>query len=94
MVTRDYEYVRHGTVSLMAGIDLLNGEVHAQVVDRHQSCEFVQFLKMINAKYDPEVKIRTILDYHSEHISKETRSYVATVPNRYEFVLHRNVAHG
>lgn len=87
MVTRDYEYVRHGTVSLMAGIDLLKGEVHAQVVDRHRSREFVQFLKMINAKYDPELKIRMILDNHSEHISKETRSYLATVPNRFEFVF-------
>jgi transposase len=84
---RDYEYVRHGTVSLMAGIDLLNGEVHAQVVDRHRSCEFVQFLKMVDQKYDPKVKIRMILDNHSAHISKETRSYLSSVPNRFEFVF-------
>jgi transposase len=84
---RDYEYVRHGTVSLMAGIDLLNGEVHAQVVDRHRSREFVQFLKMMDQKYDPKVKIRMILDNHSAHISKETRSYLSTVPNRFEFVF-------
>jgi hypothetical protein len=37
--SRDHEYVRHGTVSLMAGIDLLTGEVHGQVVDRHRSRE-------------------------------------------------------
>jgi transposase len=85
--TRDYEYVRHGTVSLMAGIDLLNGKVHAQVVDRHRSREFVQFLKMVDEKYDPKVKIRMILDNHSAHISKETRRYLATVPNRFEFVF-------
>jgi transposase len=42
---------------------------------------------MINAKHDPEVKIRMILDNHSEHISKETRSYLATVPNRFVFVF-------
>lgn len=32
---RDYEYKRHGTVSLLAGIDLLNGQVHGIVADRH-----------------------------------------------------------
>ncbi len=45
---RDHEYVRHGTVSLMAGIDLLNGNSHGIVVDRHRSSEFIQFLKMID----------------------------------------------
>jgi transposase len=86
-VSRDYEYIRHGTISLTAGIDLLNGKVHAQVVDRHRSSEFVQFLKIVHQKYDPEVKIRIILDNHSAHISKETRSYLATVPNRFDFVF-------
>jgi transposase len=86
-VSRDYEYIRHGTVSLLAGIDLLNGKVHAQVVDRHRSREFVQFLQMVDQKYNPEVKIRIILDNHSAHISKETRGYLATVPNRFEFIF-------
>ena len=71
----------------MAGIDLLTGKVHAQVVDRHRSREFVQFLKMVDKKYAPEVKIRIILDNHSAHISKETRGYLATVPNRFDFVF-------
>ena len=34
---RDYEYKRYGTVSLPAGIDLLTGQVHALVKDRHRS---------------------------------------------------------
>ena len=76
-----------GPVSLMAGIDLLNGKVHAQVVDRHRSREFVQFLQMVDQKYNPEVKIRIILDNHSAHISKEPRGYLATVPNRFEFIF-------
>src|SRR5258708_30999437 len=37
---RDYEYKRHGTLSLLAGIDLLTGKVHALVRDRHRSREF------------------------------------------------------
>ena len=43
---RDHEYKRHGTVSLLAGIDLPTGQVHALVRDRHRSREFVEFLQL------------------------------------------------
>jgi hypothetical protein len=42
---RDHEHKRHGTLSLLAGIDLLTGKVHALVRDRHRSREFIEFLK-------------------------------------------------
>ena len=44
---RDHEYKRNGTVSLLAGIDLLTGQVHALVKDRHRSREFIEFLKLL-----------------------------------------------
>jgi len=86
-IARDYEYKRHGTVSFLAGIDLLNGNVHGLVTDRHRSREFIQFLKMLDAHYPEEITIRIILDNHSSHISKETRKFLATVPNRFEFIF-------
>ena len=86
-IARDYEYKRHGTLSLLAGIDLLNGQVHGIVADRHRSREFVQYLKMLDAKYSKDITIRIILDNHSAHISKETREYLAKVPNRFDFVF-------
>lgn len=84
---RDHEYVRHGTVSIMAAIDLLDGRVHGQVVDRHRSREFVEFLKSLDRHYAPGTKIRIVLDNHSAHVSKETRAYLATAANRFEFVF-------
>jgi hypothetical protein len=48
-LARDHEYNRHGTVNLLAGIDLLTGQVHALVKDRHQSHESIEFLKLLNA---------------------------------------------
>src|ERR1700756_4873131 len=48
---RDHEYKRHGTLSLLAGIDLLTGKVHALVKDRHRSREFIEFLKLLDAAY-------------------------------------------
>jgi len=79
--------VRHGTVSLLAGIDLLNGHVHGLVAERHRSREFIQFLRKVDAHYPAGVKIRLVLDNHSAHISKETRGYLASVPNRFEFIF-------
>ena len=50
---REHEYKRHGTLSLLAGIDLLTGKVHALVRDRHRSREFIEFLKLLDAAYRP-----------------------------------------
>ena len=86
-VSRDHEYVRHGTMSLMAGIDLVSGHVHGLVVPRHRSREFIQFLKQLDSYYPAEATIRIILDNHSAHTSKETRKYLATAPNRFDFVF-------
>ena len=85
---RDHEYKRYGTVSLLAGIDLLTGQVHALVKDRHRSCEFIEFLKLIDAAYPTHTAIKLILDNHSAHISKETRAWLADQPaGRFEFVF-------
>jgi len=54
---------------LLAGIDLLTGKVHALVEDRHRSCEFIAFLKLVDAAYPPSTTIRLILDNHSAHTS-------------------------
>ena len=85
---RDYEYKRHGTLSLLAGIDLLTGRVHARVEDRHRSREFVAFLRQLDAAYPADTAIRLILDNHSAHISKETKAWVAAQPEgRFAFVF-------
>lgn len=86
-VARDHQYKRLGTMTLMAGIDLLTGHLHGQMTDRHRSCEFISFLRGLHEAYPPETTIRIILDNHSAHVSKETRGYLATVPNRFEFIF-------
>jgi transposase len=85
---RDHEYKRHGTLSLLAGIDLLTGKVHALVKDRHRSREFVEFLKLLDAAYPAHTAIKLILDNHSAHISKETKAWLAAQPaGRFEFTF-------
>lgn len=86
-ISRDHEYVRHGTLSLLAGIDLVTGEIIGSVEERHRSEEFIAFLKKLDAYYEPNLRIQIILDNHSSHTSKKTREYLETVPNRFEFVF-------
>jgi transposase len=86
-VSRDYEYKRLGTVSLLGGIDLHTGEAHALIRDRHRSCEFVEFLEMLDKKYPADLIIRMVLDNHSSHVSKETQKFLETKPNRFQFVF-------
>jgi|SRR5215471_11268792 len=85
---RDHEYKRHGTVSLLAGIDLLTGKVHALVKDCHRSREFIEFLKLVDTAYPAHTAIKLILDNHSAQISKETRAWLADQPaGRFEFTF-------
>jgi transposase len=85
-VGRDYEYVRRGTVSILAGIDLHSGHIFATVEDRHRSVEFIALLQRLDEHYPSEAIIRVVLDNHSAHISKETVAYLGTRPGRFEYV--------
>lgn len=85
---REHEYKRHGTLTLLAGIDLLTGKVHALVRDRHRSREFVEILKLLDIAYPPDTAIKVILDNHSAHISRETNVWLAGQPEgRFEFIF-------
>lgn len=85
--SRDYEYQRLGTVSLLAAIDLHNGRIFPLVRERHRSREFIEFLGLLDTHYPADWKIRVILDHHSAPISKETQAYLRGKPNRFEFVF-------
>lgn len=84
--SRDYEYERLGTLSILAALDLHDGHVIAQVHSRHRSKEFIELLKEVDQYYSPQKTIRIILDNHSSHISKETMSFLKSRPNRFNYI--------
>lgn len=86
-ISRDYEYKRLGTLSLLTGIDLQTGEAIPLVSETHTSKDYIEFLKILDAKYPAGDKIRLVLDNLAVHTSEETRKYLATVPGRFEFVF-------
>ncbi len=85
-IGRDYEYKRLGTASILAALDLHDGHVLVRVERRHRSREFILLLKELDAYYPAEATIRVILDNHSAHVSKETRAFLASKPNRFLYV--------
>jgi len=86
-VARDHEYKRLGTCSILAALDLHDGHVIGRVERRHRSREFIALLKDLDGYYPAECTVRLILDNHSAHISKETRTFLATKPNRFKYIL-------
>ncbi len=86
-VGRDHEYKRLGTCSILAALDLHEGHVTARVERRHRSREFIALLKDLDQYYPADCTVRIVLDNHSAHISKETQAFLATRPNRFQYVL-------
>ena len=92
-VYRDAEYKRLGTLSLLAGIDLLTGIAIPYVSETHKSSDFIQLLKKFDDMYPANDVIRIVCDNHSAHKSKEVKNYLSTLPaGRFVFVF--TPAHG
>ena len=86
-VARDHEYKRLGTCSILAALDLHQGHVTARVERRHRSREFIALLRDLDQYYPADCTIRMVLDNHSAHISRETQAWLASRPNRFQYVL-------
>jgi DDE superfamily endonuclease len=66
--------------SVKAGIDLLMASYVRGVEERHRSREFVAFLKLLDAVCLADTSIKLILHDHFEHVSKDTKAWLATQP--------------
>lgn len=87
-IYRDAEYKRLGTLSLLAGIDLLTGIAIPYVSSTHKSSDFIELLKKLNRMYPENDIIRIVCDNHSAHKSKEVKNYLRTLPaGRFVFVF-------
>jgi hypothetical protein len=90
-IDRDHEYKPHGTLSILASLDLDDGHVAARVEERHRSREFIALLKDLDAYYPSEATIRIILDNHSAHTLTFPRKRVPTwrlVPTASSIYVH------
>jgi transposase len=77
---REFEYTRHGTASLMAAMDVRNGQVLGRIIGRNNSATFIGFVHELDQMIHPDLDIHLILDNGSSHTSKATRTWLAAHP--------------
>jgi transposase len=77
---REFEYVRHGTVSIIAALDVHTGQVHTERIGRNNSDTFIDFLTRLDQRIDPKLTIHLVLDNGSSHTSKATRKWLREHP--------------
>ncbi len=84
------DYLRHGTTSLFAALDIATGQVMGKCFGRHRSAEFRQFLDHIDAQVPPELDVHLILDNYATHKTALITRWLAKRP-RYH--LHFTPTH-
>jgi transposase len=77
---QEFEYVRHGTVSIVAALDIQTGQAITEPILRNDSVTFQRFLTMLDAVIDPSKQIHVVLDNGSSHVAKATRAWLAAHP--------------
>ena len=87
---REFEYVRHGTASLIAALDVATGKVTASDVTRNDSAHFIEFLQQIDESIDPDLAVHVVIDNGSSHRSKATKKWFVEHPR---FVVHHTPVH-
>jgi transposase len=80
-----HDYVRHGTSSLYAALDLATGKVIGSLHSRHRSQEFLAFLKKIDAEVPEDLDCHVVLDNASTHKTPAVKRWLTNHPR---FVLH------
>jgi transposase len=77
---REFEYVRHGTISIIAAMNVTTGEVIAERIHRNDSQTFTAFLGMLHRMIPPHLRIHLIMDNGSSHTSRATKAWLAAHP--------------
>ncbi|WP_344026432.1 IS630 family transposase, partial [Kribbella jejuensis] len=80
-----HDYVRHGTTSLFAALDLSSGSVIAQHYRRHRHQEFLRFLKLIDAAVPKDLDLHLVLDNYATHKTPKVKEWLIRHPR---FHLH------
>ncbi len=82
---RTHDYVRHGTTSLFAALDVSTGKLIGECHERHRSTEFRDFLNTIEAQVPRHLDVHLILDNYATHKTALIRDWLAERPR---FQLH------
>jgi len=90
----EFEYRRHGTVTLVAALNVATGELtHHETAGRWVSADMVAFLRRLLGKTPDSIrKVHLVWDNGTTHVSKETKAFLAS-PEGSRLVLHYTPTH-
>ena len=77
---RTHDYMRHGTTTLFAALDIASGEVIGELHRRHRSSEFLQFLRTIEASVPAALDVHLVMDNYGTHKTPKVRNWFARHP--------------
>jgi transposase len=77
---RTHDYVRHGTTTLFAALDVATGKVIGETHRRHRSSEFLQFLRTIEANVPDVLDIHLVMDNYGTHKTDTIKRWLAARP--------------
>src|SRR5580704_3919562 len=80
---RTHSYVRHGTTSLFAALDVASGFVIGKSYKRHRAVEFLKFLKEIDAPVPEGFDVHIVMDNYATHKSLKSKAWLARWPHYY-----------
>lgn len=77
---RTHDYMRHGTTTLFAALDIATGAVIGQLHRRHRASEFLAFLRTIEANVPAELDVHLVMDNYGTHKTPAVRAWFARHP--------------
>ena len=77
---RTHNYVRHGTTSLFAALDVASGFVIGKCYKRHRASEFLDFLKEIDTRVPDDLDVHVVMDNYATHKTPRIRAWLARRP--------------
>lgn len=78
--TRTHDYTRHGTVTLFAALNYLDGKVLSTTAQRHTNVEWLTFLKKLHRQTPPELALHLIIDNYATHKHPAVRAWLEKHP--------------
>jgi len=75
-----HDYIRHGTTTLFAALDIASGRVLTRCVPKHRHQEFLRFLKQIDANVPGHLDIHLVIDNYGTHKHPKVRRWLAARP--------------
>jgi putative transposase len=75
-----HDYIRHGTTTLFAALDVANGQIISQCKPRHRHQEFLAFLRHVDANVPADLDLHLIVDNYATHKHPKVRAWLARRP--------------